>query len=120
MTITHHDLDQFTGTESYHKFTLTRDLLTDGARFVADKAGAFWLMDLIALELRGAKYHKKDHFVVVNLKVKERAGEVTFDDGNGNVFFRKAIDYTDFPLDTLMLYAVWNEDCWIIMVPSEY
>lgn len=120
MTITDHDLAQFTGTEGYHKFTLTRDLLTDGARYVADRAGAFWLMDMVALELRGAQYHKKDGFVVVTLEVKDRAGEVRFDDGNGKVFFRREIDYTDFPLPELKLYAAWNENCWIIMLPSEY
>lgn len=43
------DLNRFTGTEQWHRFnSMMRDcLLTDGAKYVADEAGAYWLMDII-------------------------------------------------------------------------
>jgi hypothetical protein len=37
-------------------------------------------------------------------------------DGNGNVVFRKALDYTDFPLEEITLYFTDR----VILLPSEY
>src|SRR4051812_32551772 len=43
------NLEQFSGTENYYRFTFDSDvLLTDGAKYVADNASAYWLMEAIA------------------------------------------------------------------------
>jgi hypothetical protein len=43
-------LRQFTGTENWYRHGLVRSVLyTDGAKYVAESAGAYWLLDEIAL-----------------------------------------------------------------------
>jgi hypothetical protein len=46
----------------------------------------------------------------------DRTAMLTCDDGNGNVVFRKALDYTDFPLAEITLYYTDRT----ILLPSEY
>jgi hypothetical protein len=42
------DLMQFTGSEHWYRHGLARALLfTDGAKYVADRGGAYWLLDEI-------------------------------------------------------------------------
>ena len=43
------DLRQFTGSEHWYRHGLVRDILfTDGAKYLADHGGAYWLLDEIA------------------------------------------------------------------------
>jgi hypothetical protein len=115
------DTSHFTGTEAYHRFGLFPDVATDGAIYVAKEGGAFWLLDLIAAQLRERKYHLKDYFAVARLAVNNNSqGTFTLDDGNGNAFLMKSIDYTDFPDPDITLFCQWNGDRWVLMVPSEY
>ena len=45
-----HTLAQFTGTERWYRHGLVRNVTyTDGVRYVADTAGAYWLIDIVAL-----------------------------------------------------------------------
>ena len=47
------DLRQFTGSEHWYRHSLNRAVVyTDGAKYVADQVGAYWLLDEIALSLR--------------------------------------------------------------------
>jgi hypothetical protein len=47
-TLTKADLRQFTGSETWWRHGLVRDVLfTDGAKHVADAGGAYWLLDEI-------------------------------------------------------------------------
>ncbi len=44
-TLTQADLRQFTGSEHWYRHGLNRKVLfTDGAKYVADTAGAYWLL----------------------------------------------------------------------------
>ena len=43
-----------------------------------------------------------------------------YEDGNGNELARQAIDYTDFPLEEIVVYASWDSEHWVILLPSEY
>ena len=45
--LTQADLDQFYGTENYYHY-LAGLKLTDGVKYLADEAGAYWLLDIIA------------------------------------------------------------------------
>ena len=48
-TLTKSDLRQFTGTEQWHRHGIARNVLyTDGAQYVAESGGAYWLLDEIA------------------------------------------------------------------------
>ncbi len=40
------DLAQFTGSENWYRHAINHAVLfTDGAKYVADQAGAYWLLD---------------------------------------------------------------------------
>ena len=53
------DLAQFTGTEAYYRY-VGGTLLTDGTKYLANEAGAYWLMDLIASYQPILKKHGKN------------------------------------------------------------
>jgi hypothetical protein len=110
-------LSQFTGTERYYRLN-RKCLLTDGTKYLAEAAGAFWLMDAAVsylLELGTA-----DWFVLVRLAVTDSSAVLTLEDGNGSVRARQQIPYTDFPLPQQTLYACWDGEHWVLMLPSEY
>jgi hypothetical protein len=47
------ELEQFTGTEQWYRHYLNPNVLfTDGAKHLAERAGAFWLVDEIAIAQR--------------------------------------------------------------------
>jgi hypothetical protein len=110
------NLGQFIGTENFHRIT-SRHILTDGSKYLAEQAQCFWLMDAIASHL--PKYFH-DYFAVAELKVKGNSATLTLDDGNGNVFARQSIEYTDFPLNEIKLYCSFDGEYWVIMLISEY
>ncbi len=89
-TLTKADLAQFTGSETWHRHGIVRDVLfTDGAKHVADAAGAYWLLDEIALAQRYKRRVAAEEFQVWTLKVKDRKATLTCDDGNGNAVYVK-------------------------------
>ena len=70
-TLTKADLANFTGSETWYRHALVRDVLfTDGAKHVADIGGAYWLLDEIALAQRYKKKVAAQEFQVWTLKVK--------------------------------------------------
>ena len=112
------DLRQFTGSEQWYRHGIVRDVLfTDGAKFVADQAGAYWLLDEIALAQRYAKNVAREEFQLWKLTLNpDHTALLACEDGNGNAVYSKAIEYTDFPLPEIALYFIGNT----ILLPSEY
>jgi hypothetical protein len=112
------DLAQFTGSENWHRHGINRAVLfTDGAKYVADQAGAYWLLDEIAIIQPHDKRVAAEDFQVWKLAVNDdRSAVLTCDDGNGRVIFSKEIEYTDFPIDGITLYFANNT----ILLPREY
>ena len=116
--LTEADLAQFFGSEHWYRHAVNRNVLyTDGARFVAERAGAFWLLDEIALIQPYDKRVAAEEFQVWKLAVRpDRTATLTCEDGNYNVVFTKEIEYTDFPLDEITFWYVNN----VIYLPSEH
>lgn len=117
--LTEAELNQFTGSEHWYRHPLVRSILfTDGAKYLADKAGAYWLLDEIALAQRGEKAVAAEEFQVWKLTVDldRHSARLTCDDGNGRIVFEKAIEYTDFPLAEISLWFTNNT----IYLPSEH
>ncbi len=110
-------LTHFTGTERYYKLS-NRHLLTDGTRYLADKAGAYWFMDATASHL--SELGTADWFVLVRLTVSGHLAVLRYEDGNGTVRAEQKIPYTDFPMRECCLYACWDGEYWVLMLPSEY
>jgi hypothetical protein len=116
--LTKADLKQFTGTEYYYRHSINRRVLfTDGVKYLADKAGAYWLLDEIALIQQYDRRVAVEEFQVWTLSVgADDTASLKCDDGNGNVVFSKDIEFTDFPLDEIELWFA-ND---VIYLPSEH
>lgn len=114
-------LDQFTGTEAYFKWSnlFPNFVLTDGTRFLAQEAGAFWLMDLFASHYRS---YRDEGFAAIKVLRKDSGDvQVLITDGNDHILAEQDNISTDFPLDDLTLYAApADENLWVIMLTSEY
>ena len=112
-------LPNFYGTEAYYRWSpiFGNFLLTDGAKYIAESADAYWLFDLFASHLPS---YKDEGFAVLYLKVKDGKAVAQIEDGNGKVLAKQKIDYTNFPLDVIVLYCVPQDDKFVVLLPSEY
>jgi hypothetical protein len=112
------DLRQFTGSENWYRHGIVRSILfTDGAKYVADQGGAYWLLDEIALAQRAQKTVAAEEFQVWMLTVKaDRTARLTCENGDGKTVFEKPIPFTDFPAERVTL---WFENS-TIYLPSEH
>ena len=117
-TLNQADLAQFTGTEQWYRHGINRQVLfTDGAKYVAEQAGAYWLLDEIALIQPYDQRVAAEEFQVWKLTVKPgSSATLVCEDGNDNVVYTKQIEYTDFPPEGITLYFTNNT----ILLPSEY
>jgi hypothetical protein len=120
------NLPHFTGTESYtnlrYPWLRSRFLLTDGAKYLAETAKAFWLMDAIASHQTN-KQVAAEPFQVWKLTVNEqKQATLTCTDGNEAVLVRQEIPYADFPLAKITLYAEQSDYLagQVVMLTSEY
>lgn len=105
------DTSEFTGTSTWWQHPLVMNVkYTDGARYVANKAGAHWLLDRIAFS------NYKTRFQVWKFTVKDHVGRIVVTDGDHNVIDEIEVEYTDFPEPGVELWFIDN----VILVPSEY
>ena len=111
------DLKQFTGTTQYYRIN-RKTLLTDGTFYLCTQTGAFWLMEVFSSDLIELK--PEDWFVVLRLDVSGDSAKVVIEDVNSNLLATQEIEYTDFPLNQITLYACWDSEHWVLMLPSEY
>lgn len=140
-------LAHFCGSEEWHihgGFWRQRILLTDGVMYLAEHGGrngnsAFWLMDAIA-SYQGEKVLAHHPFQVWTLTVipeveadgtnlgKCRSARLVCTNGNSDkAIVEQEIEYTDFLLDEVRLYAsvepmdeTGKRKQVIILLPSEY
>lgn len=121
-------LPGFTGTEQYYQHPFL--LLTDGAKFVAEVAGAFWLMDVIGsyqpkLRRQVSAFSGAPGipFQVWKLKVdlEQSSGVVTCqEDSDAPELVRQEIPYTDFPMGEFTLFVqIGSPEKPVVMVPGE-
>ena len=111
------ELAQFTGTTQYYRID-RKTLLTDGTYHLCTQTGAFWLMAVFSSHLIELK--PDDWFAVLRMDVCGDSAKVIIEDGNSNVLATQEIEYTDFPLRNVALYACMDDEHWVLMLPSEY
>jgi hypothetical protein len=111
------ELEQFTGTEQRYRHAINPQvLISAGAKYVADRAAAYWLLDEIAL-IQLDKRVSAETFQVWRLQVNtDSTGHLVCEDGEDNVVYSKTIPLTDFPGEGITLWFVDNT----IHLPSEY
>src|ERR1700680_1125057 len=100
------ELRQFTGSEQWYRHGLVRSVLfTDGAKYVADQGGAYWLLDEIAFAQRFQKAVAAEEFQVWKLTVKpDHTPILACEDGNDRTVFEKPLEFTDFPAERVELW----------------
>jgi hypothetical protein len=106
-------LEQFYGSETMTRHWTGRIIMSEGVVFLAEKAGAHWLTDLIA-SMQMSRI-KQEEFQVWKLVKVGGGATITCDDGNGQVLMTRQIEFTDFPLDDITLWLEFGT----LMLPSE-
>ncbi len=109
------DLIAFIGTETWHRHALNRHmLLTDGVRYFADQAGAWWLLDIVATEV--FRLQAAHPFLSITIDVREGEADIRVSDGNDAMLFTRHIHFTDAP-DGLWRFFLTDN---VVLLPSEY
>jgi hypothetical protein len=116
------ELEHFTGTEHYYRHALARGVVyTDGVKYFADKAGAYWLLDIVATEL--PKFVLKHRIIFVTCSVKSGKAKLSAnaDAGKSNLWERD-INFTDCPEGDWLFYMAGGGDAHqvVILLPTEY
>lgn len=123
------DLQQFTGDVIRYRHPLNPKVIyTPGVQYVAENAGAFWLIDAIASyfgsmqmlkgmsrdsRLRSMQFWKLTRYGdSAVLTAEADAGETPF--------ITQEIEYTDFPLDEISIWAAFDGNVWTLYLPSEH
>jgi hypothetical protein len=113
-----HELRQFTGSEHHYRHRLGF-VYTDGVKYLAEKAGAYWLLDVIGSyqERRELRAARLVDFQLWELKVNDNktCAVRCFEDSGMPPAIEQQIEYTDFPLASVKLYL--ENGC--LMLPSE-
>lgn len=110
------ELQHFTGSETFYKATLfPKFIYTEGVKYLAEKAGAYWLLDHIFIH-QALSVLKGQFFQVWKLTVKANSATLIVEDGNDQQLTSFTIAFTDFPLEEFTLWLVDNT----LMLTSEY
>ena len=128
--LTHDDLRQFTGDLDRYRHTLNlRVIYTPGIRFLAEKAGAHWLIDAIASYF-GTRQMKqaieKDdrlawlQFWRLDVNLDRSAVLTCRADSSVQPVITQKIEHTDFPLDDVDIWAGYDGTYWTLYLPSEH
>ncbi len=111
------DLELFTNAMIQYKHHLLKQFTyTIGVKYMAEKAGAYWVIgEIISAQLD--RHVSAEQFQVWTLNVdNQQAAILVCEDGNNNQIYEKLIEYTDFPMSEIKLYSSNRT----IMLPSEY
>jgi len=106
-------LRQFTGGDTIYKHWLGITY-TEGVKWLADKAGAFWLIDAIAswqVEARKDAMLRDFQMWVLMVNLDTHSAALSCCRDAGDVAFMQEIEWTDFPLKEIKFYLENNVLC---------
>jgi len=129
--ITHADLSRFTGDlERYRHPICRRVIFTPGVLYLAEQGEAYWLIDAIAsyyfqsssMDQAIAKDERLAWLQFWRLDVNEdRSAILAMRADSGEVpVIVQGIPYTDFPLDSVDIWAGFDGEYWTLYLPSEH
>ena len=124
------ELTQFSGGDCFYRHPLNCSVIyTEGVQYLALKAEAFWLLDAVVSyfgspEMRGAMAvdDRLENLQFWRLQVGEDHSAVLTaraDDGV-EAFITQRIEFTDFPLQEIDIWAGFNGEGWTLYLPSEH
>ena len=123
------DLRQFSGDLERFRHQFNRNVIyTPGVQYLAEQGQAYWLIDAIAsyfgsdvMNQATQKDSRLRSMQFWRLEVKDDAGILTAraDDGV-EPFVRQEIEYTDFPLEQVDIWAGFDGSRWTLYLPSEH
>jgi len=117
--LTEADLAQFTGTSTYYQHSLGVQY-TDGVYYLAERGGAYWLIDAIAswqIDPRVNRDPMLQQIQFWKLTVNDdQSALLVCERDEGDVAVSQDIPFTDFPLKEVKLYLQNG----VVLLPSEY
>ena len=117
------ELSGFYGTEKWHRHSILFKRLshTDGMKYLADRVGCFWLLDIVGSVLERVM-KKGEGFSTWKIISADSKAVVTADDGNGNILYTQKIPYTDFPEGEFKFFVAEGgpQNTAVAMLTSEY
>ncbi|MEM6868759.1 MAG: DUF6876 family protein [Cyanobacteria bacterium P01_C01_bin.121] len=121
------ELAHFTGTETIYRYRCGQRVLayyTDGVKYLADNAEAYWLLTEI-VSVQSQPSFSSEPFQVWHLTVtEEQSATLVCEDGNDNVVATKDIPFTDFPLRKIRIWVEYGEvegaNMPTLLLPSEH
>lgn len=124
------DLRQFSGDFIRYKHPLnSRVIYTPGVRHVAVEGQAYWLIDAIASWIGSKVFRQAEqrderiswmHFWTLEVKQDQSAVLVAKADSPEKPFIRQEIEFTDFPLNKICIWAGFDGSVWTLYLPSEH
>ena len=129
-TLTKDNLQQFTGDLERYRHPLNRKVIyTPGVQYVAEEGEAYWLIDAIASWIGSEEFNdaaSKDyrigemHFWTLETSWS-KAGQLTARaDSPEKPFIIQNIEFTDFPLRRIDIWAAFDGEHWTLYLPSEH
>lgn len=111
------ELRYFTGSETIYRHGLFHGYVyTEGVQYLAERGGAYWLIDHI-LANQALAVLKGQPFQVWKMAVNDdESARIAVEDGNGHELTFFHLGYTDFPLEEMTLWLVDKT----LLLPSEY
>lgn len=128
--LTYESLRNFHGDLERYRHPLNRQVLyTPGVQYLAEQGGAYWLVDAIA------SYHGTNimdeaiaadrrvgwlHFWKLDVQEDQSATLTARADSPDEPFIEQRIEYTDFCLPAIDIWAGYDSQYWTLYLPSEH
>lgn len=120
------ELDNFNGTEQYHKISIGDLLATDGFKGFCDLLKCYWLSDIVSSTQHLKKIQAFKSFIVWKIKRVDKgfivsaysdySSEQTEKENKKYLLYEQKGEYTDFKLNEYEFYQNDN----IVLLKSEY
>jgi len=119
-SITNSDLKRFCGSTTFYRNPVFGYRCTEGVAYLAREAGACWLLDAIhswqsEKSVRDDPMLQEIQFWKLSVR-EDHSATLTCRKDVNQVVVAQDIEYTDFPLDSILIYYIDG----LMLLPSEY
>ncbi len=128
--LTKADLDHFSGDLERYRHPLHRQVIyTPGIQFLAERGKCYWLLDAITSyfgsgvmnrAMKGDERVRWLQFWRLNVREDGSAVLSACADSGVKPFITQEFQYTDFPLESVEIWAGFDGKLWTLYLPSEH